>query len=77
MQHLWSDLCREPKEAKDLAAFLLFIKSSLGDADGAPANPVLMPPTSEMKNDPQEVVVISAENTRNALHAWFSMLTSK
>jgi len=27
-----------------------------------PANPVLMPPTPEMKNDPQEVVVISAEN---------------
>jgi len=27
-----------------------------------PANPVLMPPTPELKNDPQEVVVISAEN---------------
>ena len=28
----------------------------------APANPVLIAPTPEMKNDPQGVVVISAEN---------------
>jgi len=77
MQHSLTEQCRDPKETKDLDAFLLFIKSSLGDADGAPANPVLIDPTPEMKNDPQGVVVISAENTRNALHAWFSMLTSK
>ncbi len=39
-----------------------------------PANPVLIAPTPEMKNDPQGVVFISAENRWNALMPDFPLV---